>query len=143
MKEINTKDESLFYCDIELNELTNGFVSELQEYSAKTSKQVYILKRALGTGKDYTYDLSDIAIVLMPEHLILLVNYGQADEEDLEDFLLDFKEDLGFLSDKYNYKAILGRARKWSKALFSIVDLKDFDLTAFISKNQNIQIIEK
>lgn len=134
IKEINVKDDSLFYCDIELNELTNGFVSKLREYSTENSKQVYILKRALGTGKDYTYDLSDIAIVLVPEHPILLVNYGEADEEELEDFLLDFKEDLGFLSDKYNYKAILGRARKWSKDLFSIVDLKNFDLTAFISK---------
>lgn len=101
MKEINVKDDSLFYCDIEPNKLTNGFVSKLREYSTKNSKQMYILKRALGTGKDYTYDLSDIAIVLMPEHPILLVNYGEADEEDLEDFLLDFKEDLGFLSDKY------------------------------------------
>ena len=127
MKEINVKDDSLFYCDIDQNELTNDFVSKLQEYSIKYSKQVYILKRALGTGKDYTYDLSDIAIVLIPEHPILLVNYGNANEEDLEDFLLDFKEDLGFLSDKYNYKSILGRARKWSEDLFSVVNLKDLD----------------
>ena len=134
MKELNEKDDSLFYCDIDESELTNSFVSELREYSTKNLKQVYILKRMLGTGKNYTYDLSDIAIVLMPEHPILLINYGNAHEEELEEFLLDFKEDLGFLSDKYNYKAVLGRARKWSDDLFSIVDLHDFDLKEFISK---------
>ena len=35
MKEINVKDDSLFYCDIEPNKLTNGFVSKLREYCRK------------------------------------------------------------------------------------------------------------
>lgn len=132
------KDNSLFYCDIETNETVNDLISELREYSAKSSKQIYILNRVLGTERKYSYEISDIAIVLMSNYPILLINYGKASEEKLEDFLLDFKEDLGYLSDKYDYKAILGRSRKWSKNLFYLVNLKDFDLKVFI-ENKKIE----
>lgn len=133
MKLLNERDESLFYCDIENDEVTKQFIEPLKDISIRRSKQVYILKKALGTSKEYTYDLTDVAIVLMPEHPILILNYGTASKDELEDFLLDFKEDLGFLSDKYNYKVILGRSRKWTEDLFSITDIQNFDASNYFS----------
>ena len=90
-------DESLFYCDVDENETTKQFIVPLREYSNKCSKQIYILKKALGTSKEYTYSLTDVAIILMPKHPILFLSYGDADDDELDDFQLDFREDLGFL----------------------------------------------
>ena len=123
MKQLNDRDESLFYCDVDINETTERFITPLKEYSIKNTKQVYILKKALGTVKEYNYDLSDIAIILTPKHPITLLNYGSAKAEDICDFLLDFKEDLGYLSDKFNYNKILGRARKWPEEWFSVENI--------------------
>ena len=108
----HTNDDSLFYCDIEITEETNRFINPLKEYSIQHSKQIYILKKALGTNKDYNYELSDVAIILMPKHPILILNYKTTTLENLEDFLLDFKEDLGYLSDKYNSAKYFVRTRK-------------------------------
>lgn len=139
MKYSNEHDESLFYCDIDENEITKQFIVPLKEYSIKESKQIYILKKALGTSKEYSYDLTDVAIILMPKHPILILNYGSADNGKLEDFLLDFKEDLGFLSDKFNYNKILGRARKWPHEYFTIESINEFDVDAYFNKEIEFQ----
>lgn len=132
MKIKNEHDESLFYCDVEENPITKQFISPLKEYSMQHSKQIYILKKALGTSKEYTYDLTDVAIVLMPKHPILILNYGSANYSELEDYQLDFREDLGFLADKYNYNKILGRARKWADNYFAIKNLDEFDVKVYL-----------
>lgn len=133
MKIVNEHDESLFYCDIVENQVTKQFISPLKEYSVQHSKQIYILKKALGTSKEYTYDLTDIAIILVPKHPILILNYGSASSDELKDYQLDFKEDLGFLADKYNYNKILGRARKWPDSYFSIKNLNEFNADLYLS----------
>ena len=92
MRKINEQDESLFYCDVEENEVTCTFINILREFSIANSKQIYIIKRALGSNKDYSYELEKVAIVLMPKHPILILDYSKTTEEDqLEDFFLDFR----------------------------------------------------
>ena len=61
-------EDSLFYCDVEENKITQELINGLRLYSSKNSKQVYIVKRALGTKKEYDYELTDIAIILIPKH---------------------------------------------------------------------------
>lgn len=134
MKITNEHDESLFYCDVEENQITQQFITPLKEYSVQHSKQIYILRKALGTIKEYTYDLADVAIILMPKHPILILNYGSAGCDALEDYQLDFREDLGFLADKYNYNKILGRARKWPDDFFVTKSLDDFDVDIYLAK---------
>ena len=46
----------------------------------------------------------------------MIVNVG-SDIEQFEDFADDFIEDLGYISDKYEYKSFLGRPRKWKNDL--------------------------
>lgn len=143
MDMMSENDESLFYCDIEIDGKTSGFVSALREVSVREAKQIYILKRPLGTGKEYTYDLPEVAIILMPEHQITILSYGNYDKDELEEFVCDLKEDLGFLSDKYNYKSILGRARKWPENLFSIKKMDEFDVSDFIKNKIDVSYRRK
>ena len=139
----HTNDDSLFYCDIEITEETNRFINPLKEYSIQHSKQIYILKKALGTNKDYNYELSDVAIILMPKHPILIFNYKPTTLENLEDFLLDFKEDLGYLSDKYNYNKILGRPRKWPSDFFVISGIDEFNIDEYLTTEIGLQYQRK
>lgn len=132
MKNIIDVDESLFYCDVEENQITQKFIAPLRDYSINNSKQIYIITKALGTNKEYSYSLSDVAIVLMPKHPILIINYGTSTKRELDEYLLDFREDIGYLSDKFNYDKILGRARKWPDDLFVIVNSDDFDIKNYL-----------
>lgn len=136
-----TIDESLFYCDINSDAITDTFIQPLKNYSHNYSKQVYILKKALGVKKEYTYNLKDIAIILIPKHPIVLLNYGVKNSEVFEDYRLDFIEDLGHLSDKYDYSKILGRARKWSDILIMNINLCDFNINNYISNE--IEMVEQ
>ncbi|URZ14159.1 DEAD/DEAH box helicase [Clostridium felsineum] len=111
--------DSLFYCDIKNGSKISGFISAFEEYSQKESKQAYIIKQALGTTKDNDYNYDDEAIILVPKHKIIVMNYGIIDSKDFEHFLEDFTEDLGYLSDKFSYKKILGRPREWQKLITS------------------------
>ena len=132
MPNLHERDESLFYCDVQESEVTNRFIEPLKAYSLENSKQVYILEKVLGTTKEYNYDISDIVIVLLPKHPVLLLSYGRNEYDELEDYLLDFKEDLGALSSKFDYDKILGRARKWPKEFFEIKKLEDLDINEFL-----------
>ena len=143
MKQSNEHDESLFYCDVEENDVTKKFIAPLKQYSIQNSRQIYILRKALGTNKEYAYNLTDVAIILIPKHPILILNYGSAEMHELEDFLLDFREDLGVLSNKYNYDKILGRARKWPNNLFAIENLEKLDLDDFLKTKIDFQYQRK
>lgn len=143
MNSSHTNDDSLFYCDIEITEETNRFINPLKEYSIQHSKQIYILKKALGTNKDYNYELSDVAIILMPKHPILILNYKTTTLENLEDFRLDLKEDLGYLSDKYNYNKILGRPRKWPSDFFVISRIDEFNIDKYLTTEIGLQYQRK
>lgn len=134
MNNYDAHDDSLFYCDVEETDATAPFIKPLKEYSIANSKQVYIIKSALGTNKEYKYDLNHVAVILIPKHPILLLNYGKSTKEELYDYRLDFIEDLGYLSDKYNYNLILGRARKWPESLIIALDLEEFAIETYIEK---------
>lgn len=91
MEKTHTRDDSLFYCDVETTDTTKVFINALREYSSHNSKQIYILKKALGTSKEYSYELDEIAIILMPKFPITILNYGSATAEELSDFQLASK----------------------------------------------------
>lgn len=143
MKTENHKDESLFYCDVEINRTTKQFVDAFKKYSTTNAKQVYILKEALGTGKKHDYLLNNVAIILTPKHPILILNFGQQDDEALNEYLLDFRDDLGYLAEKYDYTKILGRSRKWPEHYFSVANLSTFDIESYIKQELDHQYHRK
>ena len=125
-------DDSLFYSDVAINESTEIFINPLKEYAIHNSKQVYILKKALGANRDYSYSLADVAIIVSPGHSIMILNYGEPDDDALEDFRLDLLEDLGYLADKYHYNKILGRVRKWPQEYVVLKNIADFSVEEYI-----------
>lgn len=107
---------SLFYSDIEKGSRIENLIIDFARFSDDESKQVYIIKKALGTEDKYEYDYKESATVLVPKHKIIILNYGNPSEE-FDNFFEDFLEDLGYLSDKFDYKKILGRPREWKKLI--------------------------
>ena len=141
-----TFDESLFYCDIPDNikhESLELIIRQLCEYSKNEDKQIYILHRALGVKKPYQYALNNVAYILMPKHPIILLNYGADTSDELEDYFYDFKEDLGHLSDKYNYDKLLGRARKWPDQWIEYKDIENFNLMSYLENEIDSKHIRK
>lgn len=131
----NNRDESLFFCNIEECEKINHIIEKFKNYSFNKSESVYIIDKPLGTDISYSYDISDVAIILMPKHPIMLLDYGNNSEDTLQDYEEDLKEDISHISDKFEYSKILGRSRKWKKDLFKSSTLDVFDFDEYIKES--------
>lgn len=126
---------SLFYSSIDNTKGTSldPIIKALELYSDRESKQVYVLDRILGSEKRLQYSISNVAIILIPKHRIILLNYGNNSAEAMEDFQYDFADDLAYLSTKFDYSKILGRQRGWDmEALFLCENASDFDLNQYL-----------
>lgn len=136
--------DSLFYCDVEENSKISSFISGFRDYSEKESKQVYIIKKALGTEDKYEYDYKDSAIILIPKHKIIVLNYGIPSNDDFTYFYEDFMEDLGYLSDKFEYKKILGRPREWKELIEeeNFSDSMSNDVISFLNE-RTVQVSDE
>lgn len=113
-------DNSLYFCNVEKNDKNELLIDEFQSYSETNSKQVYIIQNPLGNQQDFEYDYSDYIVVLIPEKKISIINTCENENKQFEDFVEDFIEDIGFLSEKFSYKKAIGRPRLWSKKVISI-----------------------
>lgn len=106
---------SFFYLHAEPKHANSDFINQLEAYAEKSLKQVYVVNKPLVHSK-YTYDYEGGLIVLIPDHKIMILDFGE-DDEAFEDYHLDVIEDLSSISDTYEYKDVLGRSRKWSKEI--------------------------
>lgn len=104
-------EDSYFYIDFDDE---NSIFSKFNDYANKTKKQVYVLKKALATNYSYMYD--NACAVLIPNCSIMITNLKE-EEKDFTTYFEDFIEDLGVLSDKYNYREVLGRPREWKNLI--------------------------
>lgn len=111
-----------FYNGIAKTKLNATIVDYLESYAEENLTSVYILHSPLGTN--YQYDYSDAAIVLIPHYKIIAMDWGQ-DETAFKEYFDDLLEDLGYISDKYGYKNIIGRKKVWQDALFCRVTVTD------------------
>lgn len=114
---------SYFYLQAEKNQNNASLIDELNDYSKVNKKLIYILDRPL-TDQKYSYNFKDCLIVLSPNNKITLINLAGV-SDDFEDYIEDIIEDIGTISDKYDYKAIIGRPRKWRNDLIEIYDSKN------------------
>lgn len=64
----------------------------------------------------YTYTYTKTLIILSPKNKILLIDYGKNSVE-FDNFVEDVIEDIGSISDKFLYKDVIGRPRKWRDSL--------------------------
>lgn len=95
---------------------------ELEIFAEQEKKQVYVIDKPVGERK-YQYTYKEAIVILIPKVKILMINVG-ADNESFEDYSDDFIEDLGYISDKYDYKSFLGRPRKWKDELIEEVNFQ-------------------
>jgi putative helicase len=133
MKEI---ENSLFYNALKhkADSKIQSLVSKIDDYVKVTNNQVYLLDKILGTTKKLNYDIKEVIYMVIPHYPVLLLFDDDLEEEDMQDFFEDLKEDLGQLSSKYNYNYILNRPRKWKKEWFLLYKWRDFDFDCFISQ---------
>ncbi len=114
---------SFFYLQAEKNTQNHAFIDSIENHCEKNKIQAYILDRPLGDSK-YSYSYPDALVLLVPKHKILFVNFGPR-ENDFEEYVEDFVEDLGSISDKYRYKDAIGRPRNWREELTATVSYSD------------------
>ena len=101
-------------------ERNSDFIHGLNQYAVDNKQQVYVLDKPLIDNK-YSYEFNDGVVVLAPNHKILFINFGN-DLEAFDEFVEDFVEDLGSISDKFRYKKIVGRPRSWRKHLIETIN---------------------
>lgn len=118
---------SYFYLQPEENSRNNHFIQKMRDISDKDKIQIYLINRPLVDSK-YSYSVSNSIIMLSPNHKIALYNFGDS-EGDFEEFYEEFIEDLGSISDRFEYKTQLGRPKTWKNLIVSqgIVDPSEFD----------------
>lgn len=137
---------SFFFLQADKNEQNAKVIDSLESFSALRKQQVYIVDSPLG-DKKYTYNYSERLIILIPNHKIILMNLGVGDSSRFNDFVEDFIEDLGSISDKFRYKDFIGRTRQWRDSLISnfqysndqfdaLTDLTPFQLVDSIDRKK-------
>lgn len=92
----------------------------LQLFSEYNKSQVYIISNPVSERK-YKYEYKLGFVILIPKKPLFVINIG-ASEEMFDDYEDDFVEDLGIISDKYNYRDVLGRPKRWKETLIKRVD---------------------
>jgi superfamily I DNA and RNA helicase len=104
-------NSSYFFSSISKNERTEKIIDYLEKYAVNKHLQIYLIDKPLGENK-YTYKQKEIIVLLIPKSKITFINIGES-LEAFDEFFDDFVEDLGIISDKYEYKKILGRPKEW------------------------------
>lgn len=115
---------SLFFCGFEETNENQHIVDACRQFSDEKSIQLYLLNAPLGSEAESLYDYSGAIVFLTPKHKICFLNL-EADNERFLDFCEDFIEDLGYLSDKYEYKSQLGRPRTWKERLITRMNISE------------------
>ncbi|QIE58716.1 AAA family ATPase [Rasiella rasia] len=126
---------SYFYLNAEKNALNINFIEALNKYSDENQSLIYVLDKPL-TDQKYSYNYSKALIVLSPKNKIAILNFGERkDYENFENFVEDVIEDVGYISDKYLYKDIIGRTRNWRSSLLEIFNVTEEieDLETFLT----------
>lgn len=128
-------ENTYFYTDVEANEDIQDFIEKLELYAKENAMPIYLISGPLG-DKKYNYSFENPMVLLIPDHQIMIID-SQDDLDEFGDFFEDFTEDLGHLSDRFEYKKILGRPRVWKKDLIAEKHINDFNnVEKFIMENQ-------
>lgn len=108
-------DKSLYYKGFDAITEIDGFFDRLKEYAEvnASGNSVYILNRPLG-DKKYSYEYEKAAVILIPKHKMLFLDYGN-NQDAFDEYVDEFVDDTGHISDKYDYMQVLGRSSKWRK----------------------------
>lgn len=149
MKKVKTSGEnsSYFFCQAKQNPTNGEFLSDLKDYADTNKQLVYVLDKPL-TDLKYSYRYSHSLIILSPKYKIAILDFGKKVEE-FENYVEDVIEDIGSISDKYDYKDIIGRPRQWRSSLVdhsikinSWEDIEDFFSILTLNNDSQIKSVD-
>lgn len=112
-------NDSYFYVSVSKNSENQELINKIESFAQDNCIQTYIIDKPLGERK-YEYEYKRGLLLLIPKFKLLFVNFGEFNEK-FENYCEDFIEDLGYISDKYGYKKVLGRPRNWRDEYFEQV----------------------
>ncbi|WP_201565912.1 DEAD/DEAH box helicase [Psychrobacter immobilis] len=117
-----------FFLGAEKNSSNADFIDSIESYANSNKTLIYILDRPL-TDNKYSYSYNNALILLSSKKKITIINCGHGNDDLYDDFVEDVIEDLSSISDKYQYKSVIGRSRHWRGNLlateFSITEIED------------------
>lgn len=122
-------DKGLFYINFNPSEEKQALINEIEKYSAENSSLVYIVNRPLG-DQIYEYNYEKAIVVLIPKYKILFINFETYNEE-FSNYIEDFIEDIGYISQRYGYKDIMDRPRNWKKNFLAYINIEDINNKSF------------
>ncbi|PHR72666.1 MAG: DNA helicase [Arcobacter sp.] len=127
---------TFFYTQVEKNDKNRELIDAAIYFSMLHKEQIFLVNKPLGENKEI-YPYEDNALVLLsPKYKILIINLVNNDEL-FEDYVEDLIEDIGSLSDKFNYKSHIGRPRKWRNEMISVIKYKSkIDLNELMESNK-------
>ena len=97
-----------------------GVLDQINSFVEKTNEPVYVLSAPL-TEKKYNSNYKDGLLILSPHRKILFVSLNNKKEsDDFHDFVDDTLEDLGSISDRYDFKSRLTKEVNYD-------EISDFD----------------
>jgi len=128
---------SYFYLQADKNVINADFLQSLQDYADSNKILIYVLNRPL-TDQKYSYRYSQALIILSPKCKISIIDIGNK-EDEFENYIEDVIEDIGSISDKYLYKDVIGRPRKWRTTLLD-TDIKLHDIKSIDSLFRNLTL---
>ncbi len=109
---------SFFFLQAEQNHANSAFIKALEGYANENGVQIYVIDKPLGDSK-YSYGYKGGLVVLAPKHKLMILDF-EGSKNEFDEYSLDLIEDLGSISDKYQYKSVVGRTRKWSAEVIYI-----------------------
>lgn len=124
--------------------LENTIITQLKDYANLNCKQIYVIQSALSTNTEYIYKKA--CAIIIPHHKLLVANFDASQKNYFDDYWEDFLEDLGYLSEKYGYREILGRPRDWRHLIekisgFELNTMDDFS-SFEVTDQRQIRTIE-
>lgn len=112
------------------------YVSKLEKYAKEQNIQIYVLSAPLVDNK-YSSEYSNGIIIASPGYRILFVSLdNDIESDDFQNYIDDTLEDIGSISDRYNFKEKIGRPRQWREKLITSINIKEFDASSDISRHK-------
>lgn len=129
-------DRSLFYTNITDKEKFSDFIKKLELYSDENNLAMYFLNKPLIETKD-EYEFKYGGVLLIPNHKIIFINFShEAEQDNFDDFVDEFIEDIGYIAKKFEFKKIIGRTKNWSIKYVERIHVNEIkDLENFLNKH--------
>ena len=136
-------DRSLFYKGFDKATAIDDFFEKLKDYAelSETGNPVYILNKPL-SEKKYVYEYEKAVVILIPKHKLLFIDYGN-NAVAFDEYIDEFIDDAGHISDKYDYMQVLGRTSRWRKEFVEQMSYSEIETLTIEELLQKIKLSSK